>query len=144
MKSWEKWYPIFLGFCAFIVYEILKGHLGILCISKDIFGALISISAIAIGFMATIESILLSLDNKIINQLKAAGAFNDLLSYIMSAINWSFFLAAFTTACLLIDFSKKAEWFSYAFAGLVFITIVSAASCYRIIRIFYKILHYEN
>jgi hypothetical protein len=113
---------------------------------KELFSAVISVSSIAVGFLATSKSIMLSLDKRrVIRQLKDIGVYGTLLSYLMTAVNWSFATAIFTALALFVDTSRKVpDWYPNAFAVWIFVTITAALSCYRVIRIFYKILRASN
>jgi len=108
----------------------------------SLLNATIGLSAIAIGFLATAKSILLTLDDQwIVKQLKKTGLYVRLLGYFMAAIYWSFLLALVSASGLLIDFRADGcrhhpAWFSawaLAFVG-------TGACCYRVIKIFARLI----
>ncbi len=137
----EKCYPFITGVIAGLAYFLLKDHLNIFGSIKELLGAVINICAIAVGFLATTKSIMLSLgQNRIIQQLKNTDKYYTLIQYIMSAINLSFLTALLSAGLLFIDFSKVQQYTPYIFPPWIFITIWTVMACYRITRIFFKIL----
>lgn len=125
-----------------MVFFLVQDRVIPLASFKELFSAVISVSSIAVGFLATAKSIMLSLDKRrVIKQLKDIGVYGTLLSYLMTAVNWSFATAIITALALFFDTSKATPvWYSYAFSAWLFVAITAAVSCYRVIRIFYKIL----
>lgn len=113
--------------------------------APSLFSAVVSLSAIAVGFLATAKSILFTIDKKrIISQLKTAGKFNTLVDYLMMAVHWSFGLAVATSLCFVIDLKNPATWHRYVFAGWFFVLSTAALAYYRVVHIFAKILRLSD
>lgn len=113
--------------------------------SKSIFSVAINVSAIAVGFLITVKSILFSIENKkSIRQLKDAGYFSKFIGYIVTAIYWSFFMAILSAILLFVDFSIKTSLNETILGAWIFVIIGSVTSCYRVIHIFTKILTRED
>jgi len=137
----EKWYPHVFGGLVTIGFLVFHHHVTLPASTKDLFSAVITISAIAVGFLATAKSIMLSMDKKrVIRQLKEIGQYDTILQYLMSAVHWAFACSILSACALLVDCKEQPCWFPWAFAVWLFVTTTTATSCYRVIRIFHKIL----
>ena len=111
---------------------------------KDVLGAVVNIAAIFVAFLSTIWSILISMENKrVIQLLQDAGYYKLLFDYLSSAIRWLFFLAVISAFGLLIDFTQPKDWYRYAFGFWIFVLVTSLVSCWRIARIFSKVLIFK-
>ena len=142
MSLWvEKWYPYLGGLIVFICYQLFIRPIFVLSSFCNLFSAVVSVSGIAIGFLATAKSILFSIQNRrVIKQLKDQNLYNLLIKYIMSAIRICFMLALISAAGLLIDEKNPPSWLPSAFSFWVFLSTVTTLSCYRVIQLFSKIL----
>jgi hypothetical protein len=137
----ERRYPLIAGLAAGIAFFFLAPSFPVAAdAAPSLFSAVISVAAIAVGFLATAKSILLSIENKpIIADLKAHGRYSTLIDYLMCATKWSFFLAVMSITCFLADL-KTPYWHRWLFAFWVFAMFSTGASCFRVIHIFGKIL----
>lgn len=145
MKLWfEKWYPHAAGLLAALAYlSFLKLH-ALPDSLSNLMAAVVSISAIAIGFLATSKSILISIQNRrFIRQIKELKLYDTLIGYLMTAINYCFCLALMSAAALLVDYKTAPGWFSQIFCVWIFFGVAALLSCYRVIRIFSLILRTE-
>jgi hypothetical protein len=111
----------------------------------DLFTAVISVSAIAVGFLATAKTILLALEERpIIVSLKQSGYYKWLIAYILEAIYWSFALAGVSAAGLLLTFAKRgaAQDWEHAFFLAIWAFLLAGAglSYFRVVRVLSKIL----
>jgi type III secretory pathway component EscU len=139
----EKYYPLACGAVITAAYLLLWDKFAFVSRTAltGLFTAVVSVSAIAVGFLATAESILLSLESKrVMKFLKEANSFNALVDYMMSAIHLSFALAAFSAFALLVGPDAHLWWYKYAFALWLFVLSTASFSYYRIVSIFAKIL----
>jgi len=137
----ERWFPLVIGSLAAVVYLGVFYNRSLPSSVKELFSSGMALSAITVGFLATAQSILFSIDKKyVIQQLKATKTYNTLINYFMSAINWSFLLAIFSAVSLIINFEKQESWHSLFFAAWLFMFVTVISSCYRIIDTFASIL----
>src|SRR5260370_35950443 len=85
----ERSYPLIVGLLsgaafAFLIYKL---QISLSDSVKDLFSSAMNVSAIAPGFMGTIQSILLTGEKKrLIEYLKEAKKFNKLVDYLLVAI----------------------------------------------------------
>src|SRR6476646_700209 len=137
----ERWYPLILGFTVAFSYYCFLSDYSLPASTKDLFSAIINLSGITIGFLATSKSILVAIDKKFaIKQLKNTGTYKRLINYFMDAIHWAFRLIVVTAICLLVDFSQPLEWHSILFSIWLFVLATAGFSYYRVIDIFAAIL----
>jgi hypothetical protein len=141
--SLERRYPLIGSGIVTIGYLLIHRKLGF--VSREaltnLFTAMVGVSAIAVGFLATAQSILFSLENRRVTQfLKDAGAFNSLIDYMMQAIHLSFILAALSAFALLVDPKAQRWWYPYAFAAWLFTLCFAGMAYYRVVSIFARIL----
>lgn len=139
----ERSYPVVGSLIVTLGYLKFHDHFGFVSRPAlgNLFTAVVNVSAIAVGFLATAQSILFSLENKRVTQfLKSAGAFNSLIDYMMEAIHISFALAGISAFALLIDLKTPRHWHIYGFAAWLFFLCLAALDYYRIVSIFTRIL----
>jgi hypothetical protein len=138
----ERWYPEFGGAVLASAYFMLRHELSLPPDTvTNLFTAVVSVSAIAVGFLATAQSILFSIEEKrAIRFLKDAGKFGTLISYMMTAVNLSFLLAAASAVGLLINWKAAATWQIGAFTVWTLLLGTAALSYYRVVSIFSAIL----
>lgn len=99
-------------------------------------------SAVAIGFVATAKSILLSVQNTTVRRhFKNGNQYRTLVDYFMQAIYWSFVVAGVSTAFLLFDPNQLNGWTCrFAIAAWVFLVFGATFSYLRVLRLFSLIL----
>jgi len=138
----ERWYPAFGGLVLCGAYFVLRRRLQLPPEAlANLFTTVVSVSAIAVGFLATAQSILFSIEDKrAIKFLKDAGKFGALINYMMSVVNLSFLLAAASAVGLLINWKEESKWHSYGFTLWVLLSGTAASSYYRVVSIFSAIL----
>jgi len=137
----EKWYPLvgsliitflYLKFCRLTSFQSSIDNL---------FSSVITISAITIGFLATIKTLIFSINNQyMIKQLKSAGVFNDLINYIMATVYCCFILAILSGVGLFMNLKDTMPWYQWAFGGWIFLVIYAVLLSHRILKILGKIL----
>jgi len=141
----ERWYPPFLGVLTSIIYYIFFRKFPLSIRVKDLLMATVNISAIAVGFLAAAKSILLTIQGrKVIRQAKTAGLYQMLIDYMIWAIYSCFFLSIFSAIGLLLDLEHQQNWYHYAFAIWLFISINSLFSFCKVIRLLGRILLLED
>ena len=110
---------------------------------NDLLSAIINVSAIAVGFLATAKSILISIQgSRIIRQFKSGGGarYAQLIDYLMTAIYSCFALAALSTIGLLIDLKAQAIGQTLAVSIWMMCLVYAGLTCQRVIAIFTEIL----
>jgi hypothetical protein len=138
----ERWHPHVLGIGVAIAFAKVF-HASPLNepALKDIFSSALNLSGIAVGFLATANAIVLSLDNKpIVTRLKELGAYTNLVKYLIVGIRWAFTLALASAAVLLYN-QFTAVQRVYAIAAWLGIGVVCGLACFRIARLFASILN---
>jgi hypothetical protein len=145
MNLWiEKFCHVAMGFLVGIIYFFECSHVTLPPSMKDVLGAVVNISAIFVAFLSTIWSILISMENKRVIQLLKDAEYDKLLfQYLSAAIRWLFILAVISAVGLLIDFTQPKNWYHCAFSFWLFVLVTSFISCWRIIRIFSKVLIFK-
>jgi hypothetical protein len=146
-KHIERWYPLAAGLAVAAVYYFFYRSWTITDAVLNLLLAIVSIAAIAVGFLATAKSILISIDDKlIIQRLKRVGYYKILIGYLLSAVWWSLGLSVFSALCLLIDWKDAAgAWWNRPVLALwVCVLVTSLLACARVIYIFGKILSAED
>ncbi len=140
----ERWYPYVFGFVITILYFYFHRLIDVLSTAKVLFPVLASISAIAVGFLLTAQSILLSMDQRsVIKGLKQGGVYGYLVGYVVQAIYWSFGTTIVTATGMVLSLHVNvSDRVSFViFTGVwIFFTTTAVMCCYRVIRIFSKIL----
>ena len=143
---WEKWYPIIIAGAVTAIYLSVPAlrQYALPPSASALMAAIVSIGGIAIGFLATAKSILVSIDDReIIQKLKSSGYYRRIISYLRTAIRWSFLLTGYSAAALLVEFGPSTNWsfaHSVGFSIWLLLATVSTLSYYRVINIFYAVL----
>lgn len=138
----EQWYPIVGGVVFGLAYYYVLSARGPLpCSLKDLLAAVINVSAIAIGFLATAESVMLGLENKtVVARLKKINYFGFVVDYMRGALVLAFVLALVSAAGLLTDFVTPSPWHTKAFSAWLGLVAASLLAWIRIVSIFTRIL----
>ena len=137
----ERWYPYAGGVLVGISVFMFRDSISLPETLKELFPVVISISAIAVGFLATAKSILLSLEDRpVIRHLKELGGYNDLIQYLLTAVNWSLVASLVSAVFLLLLHKKETWWCLDGFAIWAFVTVTAVLTCYRVLRLFARIL----
>ncbi len=141
----EKWYPLVTGFVLTSCYLYFLRSYRLSNSLKDLFSAATTLSGIAIGFLATAESILFTIDQtRTIKRLKGAGVYKKLINYFTDAIKWSFVLATLSFVGLVIDFTNPQPWHYIVLSFWLFCFVTAGLSCYRVIDVFASLLRSLN
>ena len=139
----EKWYPLTVGTLAALIAFGLERRYSFQLppAIKDVLTATTTLSSIIVAFLAAVQAILFSINQEqVVRNLKQAFVYKKLINYLMDAIHWSILLAVISSAGLILDFSVPQKWYLYAFYTWIFVLAVALLSCYRIIRLFNRIL----
>lgn len=105
------------------------------------FVAVLTVSAIAAGFLGTSLSVLYSIENKaVVQDLVAAGVWPIMLRYVMTAIKWCFGLAVLSAVGMFAVDRMSPENYPKALAVWSLFVFITALLCYRVISLFSRIL----
>jgi len=110
--------------------------------AKDLFAAILNVSAIAAGFLGTAASVLLAMGSvPVMKDLKQSGALVLLNTYIISAIRHQFWLVSFSVSLLLLYPKIHSPRLLTSLAVTWGVSLALAAlSSFRIIHLFGKII----
>jgi hypothetical protein len=97
----------------------------------------IEVAAIAIGFLATAQTILLSLEHRpMIRMLRASGDFDRLVVLSFRAIHWCFGVIALSAAVLLLDMLTVGAQLQPYSVALWSVSILGGfVACFTVFRI---------
>lgn len=142
----ERWHPFVIGMVVAIVYlsvRPLSSHV-LPDTLPTLLSAIVSVAAIAVGFLATAKSILISADDKpIIKRAKEAGVYRRIVLYFRAAISWSFALSIASVLALLFDYRGLKTWdWPHAIGTAAWLWLATGAilSYLRIARLWYTVL----
>lgn len=143
----ERWYPAVGGLAIGIAYlwiAALRSHVlpGTI---PQLLSAVVSVGGIAVGFLTTAKSILISIDDKpIIARIKAVpGLYARIVGYLRSSIRWSLFVALISAAALVVDYSNIEKWTTpYAIGTALWLFVATGAvlSYVRVSRAWYALM----
>ena len=137
----ESYVPALLGAIAVILYYFFSFGPSICQGFGKLVESSITVSSIAVGFLAASKSILISLDDKpVMKNLKKVGHYERLIQFFITAIYACFFLTLFSCGLLLIDLTALNWWKELAIATWLFVAVFSTIACFRTINLFSKIL----
>lgn len=142
----EKYHPFILGLVPPLFYWWLFHDIVFSPNIIALYQAVINVSAIAVGFLITAQSILVALDSReIVTRMKQYQLYADMLKYFSSAINFSLSLCLVSGLILLTDTYNKSvnnQIFLHQILFYFWSYILSATvlSFLRIARIFANIL----
>jgi hypothetical protein len=142
----ERFFPLFGALIAAGVYlyvPTLRNHVFPDTV-PNLLSALVSVGGIAVGFLATVKSILISVDDRpIVKRMKDADLYHRVMGYLRAAMRWSFALAIFSAAALVVDYRGLQAW-NWWYAGgtavWLFLVTGSVLSYLRVSRIWATLL----
>ena len=139
---WEKNYPLLFSLVLTGIFGSFHKFIDLLKISETLFPVIVSISAIAVGFLLTAKSILVSIDDrKIILHLKQMGLYSSLVGYLIHAVRWCFATVVVTALGMLLGQHSMPWYLTFIYLTTwVFVTGMAGGCCFRIVSIFSSIL----
>lgn len=142
---YAKYWPLFWASLVTIGYIAVFRNTALPKTIYNVFNAVVSIAGIAIAFLLTVKSILISIDDKdVIVFLKNGGHYATIIQFIKAAMLWWLGLIVATCAALLFDCESCAknweESYGWYFGVWIFFAVGSVASYIRISNLFFKIL----
>lgn len=110
--------------------------------SAELLGTGITVSGVAVAFIATIQGILLSMTgHAVIQRLKELRVYSVLLSYFTCAINWCMFFILLSVAAYFAEWQNPNTLQRWLFLFWLLVGLIGTGTCFRITRLFSKILH---
>jgi len=153
MPNWlERTYPYIISVIVAStgIYFLASDARNLPDALNELVSALISVSSITIGFLATAKTIVISIDNDTtIKQLKDVGHYDTIRQYIVEAINVSFALLVLSMLALILNIKPKPDkdgkivldGARYVFFWLwVFSMVGTGLACYRVLALLSAIL----
>lgn len=138
MRTFERWYPgVGAGVVAAVYWftPSLSTHV-LPDTLPSLLAAIVSIGGIAVGFMATIKAILISVDDRpIVQRMKEAGIYRRVLSFLRSGIRWSFLLTLVSAAALVVEYRGVQNWSPYYAAGTSLWLFLATGSVLSYVRV---------
>jgi hypothetical protein len=137
----EKGYPFCFGLVSAIAtlpqMPWVSSHRPLLtAFVVKLFPPALNIGAIAVGFLATSQSILISLkDSKGIAQMKEHGYHEPFVNFLSSATSLSFALAIASAVFSALDFSRFDQLHSYLICAWTFVCVWTLLAYYRAVSL---------
>ena len=140
-KYWEKYYPLVIA----IITTILTFYFKLIIDPQksniaNVLSAIINMSAIIIGFLAAMISVVIAIsDSKIMQDIKNFKKSNDLNWYLFFPIILGFIVAIGTTLCFMM---QNINCYVVRIISLfwVFFVTLFFASTFRVTSLLYQIL----
>lgn len=124
---------------ALVLHHVQRLYLG--TSAGALLGAAINVGAIAAGFLATCQSILLTgTESRVVKKMRGNEHFGRLLRFISNSIKCSFLLAVCSALLMICDFQKKDVLHSILAGGWLVTAFMTAFSYYRSIQILLSVL----
>jgi len=137
-EYFERYYPFAFGVVAAGAYLLLLRNEPFPDTTKDVLSAIISLASIAVGFLATVKAILVSIEDRpAIVWLRRGSFYKRFRAYTFQAIYASFAIAVVSVAGLLL-FPKieRASWAFWVAAGYLAALVWTGASYVRVVSVF--------
>jgi hypothetical protein len=132
----ERVFPYLIAIACAVWWYVLDVQLPV---GNDVITAMIALSGVLVGFLATGMAILLSISSPIMRDLAESGYKKDLVSYFEQAI-WFNLLFCFVNACGFFSIRGHDGF------GVIWVALGSAASlCFvRVVHIMLKVFRYAD
>jgi hypothetical protein len=139
-ERFEKLYPRLLGLAAlaFLPSEpwVSVHRSQIAAAIAKLFSPTLNVSAIAVGFLATSQSILISLrDAPGMIKMKSDGYYEHFVDFLSSATSWSFSLAVLSGIFSALDFTRLDTRHGYLQVAWLMVCFITLGSYYRAVSL---------
>ena len=146
-QLFEKFYPTLIGISVYLLnYFIFELNFKENRIS-DLLSSSINVSSVLMGFVGVANAVILSLDSKIVKDLKNHKFYwNRLIDFLRCAIYSCVLLFLYSIVILSIEnrILDNAQYNLHAFSIWVALIFCSFSCFVRISRIFFYLLEREN
>ncbi|WP_164170596.1 hypothetical protein [Stenotrophomonas maltophilia] len=127
----ERAYPYAGGLLAGVaVFALAKAGYSV-SYSENMLASLVSLGGIFAGFLATVKTLLLTMNSETLRSLRTSGYMGDLLTYLKEGIYGSLILCVLA----MLGFNEAMRWPSFHAATLYSALFFSLLALYRISRI---------
>lgn|GEM_PF-4347829 len=142
-KYIEYWYPYVVSWGMCLLFYIFRDELFVRDLSSKIFrheflSLIITIESVLFGFLLTILSLVIQMDNKAVKALKESNKFVDLIGFCKSTLSMSFLTVL--VSLLLILFSQNL----FLSIMWIFFFFSSMFTLFRFVRIFFVLAESSN
>jgi hypothetical protein len=133
---WEKWYPLLVAAAVSIVARFVPPlYSAFPNVSSEVLSGALNIAAIFIGFIATVASILMSINSRAVQFMKRIGKFHLLMNFIWWSLRSSFLFLGVSIVLLMFKDRPADPLKWYLGFTWVFLGLWSLLSTYRAIDI---------
>ena len=137
----ERWYPMVGAFVVTAAAWRIHGSFALDLELKDLFGSVINVSSILVGFFAATKGILFAAPHaRRVKQLKELKLFPTLISYLLHAITACLVSACFSGLLLVLSKHTEKPWYFWLLLPWVFVASFAVLSSYRAIRCLSEVL----
>lgn len=136
----EKAYPIIGSLGVAAVVGLLFPATKVPSDLGNVFSGALNIGAIAVGFLATAKSILISMEGRrVVAQLRRTGHYAVIVGYLVDATRGAFLLAVYSIVGLVVQ-PPSIGWGGWFLVAGVALLAFTGLTSYRVIDIFAEVL----
>jgi hypothetical protein len=136
----ERAYPWVGGVLVGGSYYFFLRHQPLPATASDLFAAMINLSGISVGFLATAQSIIFTLGrNRLMRQFQTINYGRYLVGYFLAAIHSALLFCIINAVCLVFKPAPTALSGAIAIALWAATATTTLLSYYRVIRILTKV-----
>lgn len=142
---WEKYYPLTLSVVSTLAFAIFRERLNEVNFS-NVSGSALIIFPVLLGFLLTVSTLLHTIRNDVMDFIREAGYYLQLIRYLNYSIKLSFIVSLASLLIpifknLIIDFSPfSVNLYPLAKLAYLFLVLLALLSCYRFIHLFLRII----
>lgn len=131
----EKWHPILISSITSVAYFFFYDQIKVTN-QKEILASITSVAGIAIGFISTSQSILLTIgSSRVVKRLRNLNRYQEFKTYLRRSLYLCFGLLIFSILGLL------DLWHGAFISSMwIFILVLTGCSCFRAIHMFQDLL----
>lgn len=143
---WEKYYPQIVGVFAAVSYYFWGDKWFAPRDPSALLTTVVTLAGIATAFLATVKTYVISNPTfKALTALRVAGQFKLFVNYIRRANELSFILCAASAIPMMICFKTVPPYGVLLLKSVwIFLLVWTAASTWRVVRLFGRILSKET
>lgn len=143
--NWEKWLPFILFFATSGVVFHYFAKITFVTRLRPLAEPIINLSAISIGFLATVKTVMISIEDRyIVKQMKKAGVYRRLMNHLIRSIWLCMGLALASVATILVDPNDKSTIDRFTVSVWIGLAVASAFSCCAVVQSFCKIVTFGD
>ena len=139
----EKFYPCIISVIAgvlvycFFADGVVSGVFGKIFASQFL-SVIITVEGVLFGFLLTVLSVIMQMNNKELELIKELGRYKDLIGFGKSALFACFLVVAVSLVVLLISGNNELTYGIFA-AVWTFSFVLSILNLHRFVRVFFLI-----